>query len=135
VSAKHEERGSFAEVLERFFDLTESAGFFEACQRTAPHDLESCVREVVRTMAPGTTVRLIETASFGSTGFAHGRILTSDAVGCFFWFRDEGHGLVHLHHASGLSSETRFRTTVGARTRCPEAPSLAYAMRVPAGVH
>ena len=135
LTAKHGERGSFTRVFERFFDLTEGAGFFQACEHVADPNLEALVREVVRSMLPGAAVRNVTTQRFGETEFSHGSILTESAIGCFFWFADEGQGLVHLQRFDGRSLESRFRVAPQVEASRMTPARAAYTMRAPAGVH
>lgn len=135
LAAKHRERGSFARVFERFFDLTEGAGFFRACEHVDDPNLEALVREVVRSMLPGVEVRNLAMQRFGETGFFHGSILTEAAVGCFLWFEGDGQGLVHLQRFDGRSLETRFRIATRIDADRLDPARAAFTMRAPAGVH
>lgn len=135
LAAKHRERGSFARVFERFFDLTEGAGFFRACEHVEDPNLEALVREVVQSMLPGVGVRNLAVQRFGETGFFHGSILTEAAVGCFLWFEGDGQGLVHLQRFDGRSLETRFRIATQVEAYRAAPARVAYTMRAPAGLH
>jgi hypothetical protein len=134
VSAPHAERGSFARIQERFLDLTEQPGFFDASRAIAAPELEALVHAAVSAIIPraGDAPLPLALQRYGETGFFHGAFFTPEGIGTVLWFDDLGVGLVSVERLDGHGCDMRIRrpiTVTKPRGREP------FTMRTPRGVH